>query len=77
MEKIQSMSFCYIFLGKTYGSSNKMKKFSDLLKSKSSILENLDVISITSGSLGTAYRIKISEIIDKIFLQEKFQTNRN
>jgi tetratricopeptide (TPR) repeat protein len=71
IERINSLNFCYVFVGRAYISENKMQNFTDLLYTESSLLEDLKTISHLGGSLEVQVRMKITRIIDDIFLSSQ------
>ena len=67
----EGLIFCYMFIGKSYSGEQKLERFTKVL-SKKTFITSILVESVDSKkSLEYEDRLKITEVLDSIFLKEK------
>jgi tetratricopeptide (TPR) repeat protein len=70
LKDFEGLIFCYLFIGKSYSGVQKLEKFTKVL-SKKTLITNILVESLDSQkSLEYDDRLKITEILDNVFLKE-------
>ena len=70
LKNFEGLVFCYMFIGKSYSGEKKLEKFTKIL-SKKTLISSILVESVTSQKiLEYEERLKITEILDGIFLKE-------
>ncbi len=68
LKKIDTLFFCYFFVGKSFSAIHKLEKFSRTLNETSSIWERLVTFSKSGLNLNYEERRSITVFIDNIFL---------
>ncbi len=68
LRKIDTLFFCYYFVGKSYPAINKLEKFSSILHESSTIWERLITFSQSGSTLNFEERNFIARSIDNIFI---------
>ncbi|MEE9411239.1 MAG: tetratricopeptide repeat protein, partial [Candidatus Heimdallarchaeota archaeon] len=68
LKKIDTLFFCYFFVGKSFSAIHKLEKFSRTLNETSSIWERLVTFSQSGLNLNYEERRSITVFIDNIFL---------
>ena len=71
MKEVDTLIFCYFFVGKSYQAIKKLEEFSRILNEASNLWTHLITSSKTSLSLNFEERKSITSFIDEIFLTKK------
>jgi len=68
LRKIDTLFFCYFFVGKSYSAIHKLEKFSRILNESGNIWERLVTFSQSGSNLNYEERNFIARSIDNIFI---------
>jgi tetratricopeptide (TPR) repeat protein len=71
LRKVDTLFFCYFFVGKSYSAIQKLEKFSGVLHESSTIWERLITFTQSGSNLNYEERNFIASSIDNIFFQYK------
>ncbi len=71
LKKIDTLFFCYFFVGKSFSAIHKLEEFSRIINEIKSIWERLIIFSKTGLNLNYEERRTITNFIDTIFLSNK------
>ncbi|MCG3227168.1 MAG: tetratricopeptide repeat protein [Candidatus Heimdallarchaeota archaeon] len=70
LKNFEGLLFCYVFIGKSYSGDQKLEKFTKILSKKTLITSILEESVDSQKSLEYEDRLKITEILDGVFLKE-------
>ncbi len=68
IKQIDTIIFCYAFIGKSFNGMKKLNEFSNLVQSTSQVWESLKSMNVEKLSLDQSIRFSLTQFIDNIFV---------
>jgi tetratricopeptide (TPR) repeat protein len=67
LKRLENISFCYMFIGKSYEGMKKLNQFSELVFESSQIWNQLSSITEEASSFESTTRVLLNQFVDRIF----------